>query len=71
MAVEANIILLIATIITNFLFIYQEHRILSGIITILTGAATYLIMTDNNPYGLIIIAIGLIVTINAPIGPHR
>ena len=66
MADYTSILLLGVTLMFIFLTLHKEHPFMAGILYILTGVGSLVILSTNNLYGLLIIAVGFIRIFTAP-----
>lgn len=63
-----GVLLLLVTLMFTYLTLHKDHPVLAGIIYVLTGGMTFIVMPSSNAYGLIIIATGFIRIFTAPMG---
>lgn len=66
-----GVLLVLVTLMFTFLTLHKDHPLWAGIVYILIGGMTYLVMSASNAYGVIIIAIGFIRIFTAPYGERH
>jgi membrane-bound ClpP family serine protease len=68
MAAYTDILLLGITLLLIYITSHKEHPFVAGLLYILTGAMSFIVMNGSNAYGFIMILLGFIRLFTAPLG---